>query len=99
MELEHSHIIEIFYRRTAVLRYAVLNFLYRLRQVNVYAEVVFCGFLHYKLKIAPVGSVDCVRTHHEFKTLVVAVGAHIIQRILNSCLSALVISAVSYKAS
>ena len=99
MELEHSHIIKILDRRTAVLSYAVLNFLYRFGKVNVYAEAVFCGFLHYKLKIAPVGSIDSVRAHHEFKTLVVAVGTHIVQRILNSCLSALVISAVSYKTS
>ena len=66
MELEHSHIIKILDRRTAVLRYAVLNFLHRFGKVNVYAEAVFCGFLHYKLKIAPVGSIDSVRAHHEF---------------------------------
>ena len=67
--------------------------------MNIDTKFVFFRFLHYKLKIAPVGSIDSVRAHHEFKSLVVAVGTHIVQRILNSCLSALVISAVSYKAS
>ena len=99
MEFEHSHIVKILDRRTAVLCYAVLNFLHRFRQMNIDTKVVFFRFLHYKLKIAPVGSIDSVRAHHEFKTLVVAVGTHIVQRILNSCLSALVISAVSYKTS
>ena len=78
VEIEHTHIIKIFYRRTAVFFIAVLNFLYRFGKVNINARLVFGGFFHNKLKIASVGGVNCVRSHHKLKAFVAAVGTHIV---------------------